>query len=263
MSAWGVRVGCRRALAIIVLPALHAEVQVGVADRRVFPARPAVGAGFLVPLDVAEARIEPGKKSPALGMGHELAEEHLVARLVAQLTGQFGHERLGRRVCLERVFGVFGDISDHPRAWRGDKQHDAHQRDVHHAEGVGLERARPVAQQVKHRTVRLGLEVALGQGQVGGAVQRGFVACDHLVVNRAGQRRVVEAERLAELELILRAEIQLAANSFEPLRREAGAAGAVGDRQHIALAARIARAEEGEVEKVVTGGEVAQRRIEQ
>ena len=216
-----------------------------------------------MPLDVAEARIEPGKKCAALGMRHELAEEHLIARLVAQLTGQFGHERLRRRVFLERVLGVFGDVGDHSGAWRGDKQHDAHQGDIHHAEGIGLERRRLLVHLLKQRAVGVGLEVTLEQGQVRGAFQRGLVACDHFVVNRAGQWRVVEAKRLAERELILRADVELAANVFEALRREPGAADAVGDRHDIALAACVTRAEEGEIEKAVVGGEVTQRRVEQ
>ncbi|MNM72573.1 hypothetical protein D3C81_842720 [compost metagenome] len=70
-------------------------MQVGVIHRRFTPARQ-VGTGrSRLPFDLAQSVVQPGKEMSALLMGHELAEELLVAlggTGIAQLARQFGHE---------------------------------------------------------------------------------------------------------------------------------------------------------------------------
>lgn len=127
------------------------------------------------------------------------------------------------------MLGVFGDVGDDLGGRCGNKQHDAHEGDVHHAEGVGLERGRLVIHELKQHAVGSDIEVATVQGQVRRAFEGGFLACYHVMVKAACQWRVVKPQGVAELELILRANVQLAANVFEVLRCEPRAAGAVGD----------------------------------
>ncbi|MNY57940.1 hypothetical protein D3C86_1942170 [compost metagenome] len=81
---------------------------------------------------------------PALLMGHELAEELLIAFnrcAIAQLACQFRHEFQRRRVLLERVLRVMGHIGNHRDRAAGTgcirrDQDDAAQARVHHRQVV-------------------------------------------------------------------------------------------------------------------------------
>ena len=98
---------------MIVADSQQAELQIGLGDRRVAPAGARVGVWGLMPTYTAQARIEPGKEFTAPRMVDELAEEGLVALLVPQFFREMTEEGRGRRVLLQGVFGVCGDIHQH------------------------------------------------------------------------------------------------------------------------------------------------------
>ncbi|MND92805.1 hypothetical protein D3C76_375250 [compost metagenome] len=77
------------------LDARHTELQIGFIHRRFTPARQVGTCWRRLPFHRAQTRVQPGEKMPALLMGHELAEELLIAVggcAIAQLARQFSHE---------------------------------------------------------------------------------------------------------------------------------------------------------------------------
>ncbi|MNV24263.1 hypothetical protein D3C71_1153210 [compost metagenome] len=126
------------------LDARHTEMQIGFIHRRFAPARQIGTCGSRLPFHRAQTRVQSGKKMPALLMGHELAEELLIAFnrcAIAQLTCQFRHEFQRRRVLLERVLRVMGHIGNHRDRAAGTgcirrDQDDAAQARVHHRQVV-------------------------------------------------------------------------------------------------------------------------------
>ncbi|MNG06716.1 hypothetical protein D3C84_899740 [compost metagenome] len=103
----------------IVSDRAHRELQVGLVDGGVAPARQRITALVFMPGHGVEATVEVGEKVASFLMIDEPAEERLISRR-AQFAGQLGHERQGVRVLFERVFRVVGDVDDDPRPLGGE-----------------------------------------------------------------------------------------------------------------------------------------------
>ncbi|MNV25199.1 hypothetical protein D3C71_1162880 [compost metagenome] len=215
----------------IVPDARQLKLQVGVIHRRIPPARQ-VGTGRgRLPFDLAQSGVQPGKKMPALLMGHELAEELLVAARgagIAQLACQFGHELEQRRVLLERVLRVMGNIGDHGHGIgrgvgiRGD-QHDAGQVNVHHRQVVAVDGAAPPAQvlavieQSLHQVKGILPDVVFHQRHVRRDVERGLVAEADFVAQDVAGHPVMRQQEIFQVLLVTAADIQFAAQRLELL----------------------------------------------
>lgn len=213
----------------------------------------------------------------ALLLVDKLAEVLLVALpghgadfVFAQLARQLGLESLRRRIFLERMIGVVGQVGNQSIdpaavAHRRDQQQDAGQARTEHRQVAALlpsavehQPGLPLGQR-EQRFVGVVLDVVGEQRNVRGDRQGIFLALRHFVLQHRLRDRFIRQQVAFEVLFVLCADVQ-----FPAQRLELTDAHRLSDRQHIKVAEFVGFADEVRtVRDLLVAGEVVQGGLQQ